>query len=760
MAIINHNKINMDINEGLIRGFSPEGFYKSSNSKDAGKDDFFSHKIACVPFQIAITGRNYNGCHSVSWGNCDLSDTFKFRGIKETDFTEETYEKAYGTDYGNDLSSRANNIEKEIVLEYFQEEYQIKAEVCYHFAKGAAAIRCFTRVTNESENDICLSHLSSAYLQGIAMNGLSKWYSKDRIKLHYCMNGWQAEGQWRQNSLEETGLYPASAYNIMNSVLLTSIGTFSTNKYLPFAVLEDLETGTSWYWQIENSSSWYFNIGFRCPADHPAGSLYLECGTCDERNLGWTKTLIPGQNFTTPVVAAGTTDGGFEESVRELTKYRRNCLYPTKSWQGEMPINFNDFMNSLWGQPTDRRLIPLIDAAAKAGAEMFCIDAGWFGDETPPFKYAFEYGDWIESKDRFGEYKLQGILDYIKSKNMIPGIWLEIEVCGNQSEMSKKDDSWFLMRNGKRIGGGTRYFLDFCNPEVVTHELNVIDGLYKRGIRYIKNDYNDDFGIGCDYSDGGSAGDGILTYIKGFYRFIELVHEKYPDLTIENCASGAMREDYGILSRFHLQSSSDQVIHTRYPSIINGALANVIPEQLGSWSYPFPIEIGYYDKPETIQTPEYLDRMKDCEETIFNMVTGFCGTLYLSGHIDYADENNFEMIRQGVEIYKNERAFIRNSFPFWPLGMKRINDTDTFLAQGLIDGDNKRALVAVWRRETVHSVIELELPQFKNRSIEARQYYPIAGKAHDVEFSVKGSKLVVKLPRQNSGRLFEIVVKD
>lgn len=756
MSTISHNKFNMYFKDGLIRGIIPKFLHEKYKKSSDESNEILLHKFSCVPFQIAISGRNYSGGHNVSWGACDLSDSFIFKGFKEILHEE----GSYASNYSDFLSSSAHNIAKEIIMEYFNEEYQLKLEMVYQFANESDVVRSATKVTNMGIKDVCLTHLSSSYIQGIAIDGLTKWYEKDRIKLHYFMNGWQAEGQYRESSLEDMGLYPASAYNITNSVLLTSIGTFSTNKYLPVAVLEDKETKASWYMQIENSSSWYINIGFRCPADHVAGSMYVELGTCDERNLGWTKTLSPMQEFTTPVVAFGTTMGGLEESVRELTKYRRNCLYPKKAWAGEMPVCFNDFMNCLWGQPTDRKLIPLIDAAAKAGAEVFCIDAGWFGDENPPFKYAFEYGDWIESKDRFGDIKLQGIIDYIKSKDMIPGIWLEIEVCGNQSEISKKDDSWFLMRNGKRIGGGARYFLDFCNPVVVEHEMKVIDGLYARGIRFIKNDYNDDFGIGCDYNDGGSSSDGMLTYIKGFYKFVDMVRQKYPDLILENCASGAMREDYGILSRFHLQSSSDQVVFNRYPSIVNGALANVIPEQLGVWSYPYPIEIGDYDKLETIQTDAYLERMRNGEETIFNMVTGFCGALYLSGHIDYADDNNFLLIRHGIEIYKKEREFIRNSYPFWPLGMKKINDENTFIAQGLINETNTRALLAVWRRETQSPVIELLLPQFANKDIKVVLHYPKPDSGYDVDYYFKGDTLVIKLPHKNSARLFEIIAMN
>lgn len=40
-----------------------------------------------------------------------------------------------------------------------------------------------------------------------------------------------------------------------------------------------------------------------------------------------------------------------------------------------LKVIFNDYMNCLWGHPTAEEEFPLIDAAAEAGCEYFCIDA-------------------------------------------------------------------------------------------------------------------------------------------------------------------------------------------------------------------------------------------------------------------------------------------------------------------------------------------------------------------------------------------------
>ena len=163
---------------------------------------------------------------------------------------------------------------------------------------------------------------------------------------------------------------------------------------------------------------------------------------------------------------------------------------------------------------------------------------------------------------------------------------------------------------------------------------------------------------------GGSATDGLVTHMRAFYSFIDEVRAGHNHLILENCGSGGMREDYGILSHFHLQSSSDQEIYHNYPSILGGGLAAVLPEQLGIWAYPYPLLFSDMKNPDALKTKAYQDMMKDGEQTIFNMINGMCGNMYLSGHLEAADELNMGLIKEGIAIYKVERKHIHNSYPF------------------------------------------------------------------------------------------------
>jgi alpha-galactosidase len=47
-----------------------------------------------------------------------------------------------------------------------------------------------------------------------------------------------------------------------------------------------------------------------------------------------------------------------------------------------LPVIFNDYMNCLMGDPTPEKVETLTTPAAEAGAQYFCIDCGWYADDS------------------------------------------------------------------------------------------------------------------------------------------------------------------------------------------------------------------------------------------------------------------------------------------------------------------------------------------------------------------------------------------
>jgi len=676
-----------------------------------------------LPFQLAIAGVPHTGWPAKVTGFTTIPSEMKL--VKEEHAAEKN------------------------TLEYIHETLGLKVVVERYIYPNINIVRQFTKVINESSEPVVITHLSSAYALGVCDGGVLPWYDENKIKANYCLQAWEGEGQWRSATLEDLGLYPTCNRLCSGAVAFDSVGSWSTGKYLPMAVLEDKETNKSWYFQIESSANWRFEIG--CQVGSDSSSLFIHCDAASERNGGWTKTLQPGECFEAVPCAIGCCDGDFNDAIQQLTKYRRTVLLPKKAWDGDYcPLVFNDYMNCLWTRTTDKKLIPLINKASELGAEAFCIDAGWFGsgDES----WNDKLGSWYPNEALFGEKGLKGVIDHINSKGMHAGLWLEMECVGEGSELGQKPDSWFLIKDGKRLGGKDRQFLNFANSEVREHFYSVLESLIGMGVTYFKCDYNASIAAGAD-TDGQNAADGLLTHTRAFYEFIEQVKERHPNVILENCASGGMRADYGMLSRFHLQSFSDVEEYEQCPSVLGGMLAAILPEQLGIWACPYPIKMEDAETPEVLESPEYRKSMADGEQSIFSMISGMCGNMYLTGRADYADEVNFALIQEGATCYKKERAHIHNASPVWPIGFTRLGDEKKPACVGLLSEDKKRMLLMVWRFKG-NAEIAIPLEKWKSGVVSAKQTYP--AKDYDVDFRMDADTLRVTLPKEYQARVFEI----
>jgi alpha-galactosidase len=718
----NHGEIH------LTYANTPEGLRLSQCNPDPGVTPGGA-PLAYPPFVLGIAGRPLGFMQAALLGQADLPLAMAMQ--EHTTCAERLW------------------------FRYRHAELGLAVECELQLVPGCSVIRQSNTVINEGTQPVVLTHFASASVQGICGDPPAPWADPERFRIHYCQQTWQGEGQWRSGGFEELGFIQSSNMPTGAAFHLSSIGSFSTVRFLPMLVVEDRATGKVWYTQLESSTQWHLEVGQRGSWTNPGGGLYLHADACDERFGGWARPLAPGERFTAPPAAWGCCHGDFGAAIRELTTYRRTLL-PAPAWEGECPVVFNDYMNCLWGDPTIEALTPLIGAAARAGAEAFCIDAGWFGPRGRSWGNGL--GDWNPSDDRFGPEGLGGVLRAIAERGMIPGLWLEMEVVGGDSELARNaPESWFLHRHGQRVNGGPRWFLNYANPEVCDYIMGKIDALIALGAGYFKNDYNDCVGIGDD-TFGGSCANGLIEHARAFYAFIDTVRAKHPRLILENCGSGACRQDYGILSHFHLQSFSDQVDYLHCPSIIIGGLAGVVPEQYGIWAYPLPLEHGQKKTPELLASHEYQARMADGEQTIFNMVNGLCGNLYLSGRIDCADALNQRLIEEGVALYKMERPFIRQAHPVWPLGMLRFNDQCNFGAVALADPTETRLLLAVWRiGATPGKTIQIPFSRHAGRGASVRQIYPIAPEYQlPAGWSPNPGHLTLTFPCPNQARFFEL----
>lgn len=632
-----------------------------------------------------------------------------------------------------------------MTVKYLTEGDKLEVTVKMQFIKGADAVRQINSVKNISKEKVTLTHFGSAALMGIAGGGLSKWYEDDsKIKVHHCLSHWQGEAQWREDTLEHIGIYKKTAHSWdYLSWRVRSVGSWSTGRHYPLVMVEDTESGTIWYMEIESGYNWTIELGNRNGHKDRVGTFFMEANAADEET-GFVKVLRPGETFTAAPAIWGCTDGSFDEAVRQLTIAKRETT--VAKWDNPeniAPACFNDYMNCKWGAGKYENEVVLVDKAAECGVELYCLDAGWYNGGG--------LGEWKSNEVKYHGEGVKKIFDYIKSKGMTPGAWLEIESLCPATPMF--DNGKKLKRNGVDVCNS--HFVDFTDKYQCDYIEAVFDMLYEAGARFIKNDYNRSVMYGAEIN-GSSPAEGLKKHTEAFYALIDRVQKKYPDLYIENCGSGAMRCDTGTLRHFELQSTSDQELYYNNPSIISGSAAYLAPEKAGIWSYPYPITFYQKKDPDAaFADEEYMASKKDGEETVFNMVNTLCGVPYLSGRIDKADDFNTQLIREGIEVFKKYRTHAAKAFPVWPDGHLSVLDR-THSSLGFISPDGKKMTLAVWKFNDMNEVIKIDLSKyFEKGKSQAKLAYPTA---IDTEYVYNANTCIlsVKMPKDRTARFFEI----
>ncbi len=593
-----------------------------------------------------------------------------------------------------------------LVLTHADPVLGLQVESIYEAYHDVPVVRRYARVTNKGKAPVGIEYLSSALLHNFSS---PRAFEKD-LRVHYCMNSWQTEGQWRAAKPSEIGFVDNGNFSV-SAAFFNSIGTWSTARYLPMGMVENKDLKVIWFWQIEHNGSWHWEL-----SDTSDKMVYAYIGGPDALHAQAWKNLQPGESYQTVPAGVGCVQGGFDEAVAALTAYRRAaCIRPRMDTE-KLPVIFNDYMNCLEGDPTTEKELPLIDAAAAAGCEYFIIDAGWYAERQE--NWWGSVGAWQPSKTRFPG-GLQQVLDHIRDKGMISGLWLEPEVVGIHSPLASKPDAWFFQRHGKRVIDHSRYLLDFRNPEVRAYLDSVVDRLVGQyGIGYIKMDYNVD-GLEGTELHADSFGQGLLEHNRALLAWLDTVLSRYPKLTIENCSSGGGRMEYAMLSHLQLQSSSDQTDYRLYPAIAVGSSAGVLPEQLAVWSYPMQNDMA--------------------DAASFNMVNAMLFRIHQSGHLAKLTAPSLQQVKAGIRVYKETiRPHIRQAVPFYPLGLPDIVDRVSPIAIGM-RGPGKH-FVAVWR---LSGPAEVQVPGIGS------SYQLLYPTDLDIGATASGDGVRIVFPREN-----------
>ncbi len=488
------------------------------------------------------------------------------------------------------------------------------------------AAEVVTSVENTGSKSVTFEMLSSFTLG--SLSPFSTGLAPESVKIHRMRSTWSAEGRLVTENAEDLQLEPSWKCYSANSVRFGSVGSFPVRGYVPFCAVEDTAHGVTWAAATTHASSWQMEL-YRQDF-----GLSLSGGLADREFGAWCKTLVPGETFTAPKAVLTAVRGGVDEAAQALAENIRRSIEPLlPESEKTMPVLFNEFC-STWGEPTEETVLRHVRALKGKNLGYYVIDAGWYDDKS--FEAATKLGKWELSRKHF-PHGLKYVVDAIHDAGMKAGIWFEFEIAGRDEPDCFSKTNWLLTRDGVPVTAGDRRFWDMRKPEVQDYLAGrVIDFLRSNALDYVKVDYNETIGLGCDGAE--SLGEGLYEQIAASREFFARLRRELPDVVLEICASGGHRLCHSFLELACMASFSDAHECDEIPIIAANMHRMILPRQSQIWA--------------VVKAEHPLQKL------YYRICGGLLGRLCFSGEPDALTAEQWTVMDEGTEFYAKAAPII------------------------------------------------------------------------------------------------------
>lgn len=420
-----------------------------------------------------------------------------------------------------------NNAVKTII-ELKDKVYSFFVNVCYRAWQDADVIETWTEISHQEKKPVVLSQFASAYLP----------IRRGDVWMSHLYGSWANEGRLIQEPLEPGMKVIKNKDGVRNSHTAHAEVMFS----LDGKPQENEGTVIG--------AALCYSGNYKLRIDTHDDEFHHFFAGINEENSAYT--LKKDELFRTPELALTYSDEGLSGSSRNFHRWARlhklaHGTTPRKillnSWEGV----YFDINQQGMGQ--------MMSDIASMGGELFVMDDGWFGDKYPRKNDSSSLGDWVVDKNKLPE-GIEGLLSDAKKRGIKFGIWIEPEMANTASELYEQHPDWVLKAPERDLvlgRGGTQVVLDLANPAVQDFIFGVVDGLMTSypEIDYIKWDANMSIlNHGSQYLTKDNQSHLYIEFHRGFEKVCQRIRAKYPDITIQACASGGGRANYGILPYF------------------------------------------------------------------------------------------------------------------------------------------------------------------------------------------------------------------
>lgn len=312
-----------------------------------------------------------------------------------------------------------------------------------------------------------------------------------------------------------------------------------------------------------------------------------------------------------------------------------------------------------------------MDLAAAAGAEQFVVDAGWWsspdGDAASDFVHG--WGTYQVDTDRFPD-GLSALSDHAHQLGMRFGLWVEperidratINQPGGAAErfLATRDGRYDpAVPDSRSIAAQVCFAMPEARQWVTGRLVELIDAIHPD---YLKWDNN--FWINCNrVSHGHGTGDANFLHVRGVDMVRDDLRARYPDMEIEDCASGANRLSLDMLMYSDASWLSDRTAPSdRVRHNLEGLLD----------IFPAPYLLTFAISTEAEPMADDGDGVHDFPSLMRSRMPGALGLSMPTG--DMSEGSRQSLTRQ-IDLYKRVRPILLDSVSF-ALGPQQVSLPD------------------------------------------------------------------------------------
>lgn len=444
--------------------------------------------------------------------------------------------------------------------------YPFNVTVCYRAYQDVDMIETWTEIENLEKKPVVLTRFDSGYLP----------IRRGDVWVSHLYGTWANEGRVAQERLEPGMMTIKNKDGIRNShtdhaeVMFSLDGKPQENTgrvigaALCYSGNYELRIDT-------RDTDWHqFYAGI-----NPDNSAY---------------TLAPKEVFVTPELALTYSDEGLSGASRNFHRWARNHKLAHGNELRKILLNSWEGVYFDINEPGMDQMMADI---ASMGGELFVMDDGWFGEKYRRLSDNSSLGDWVVDREKLPN-GIGWLVERADAHGISFGIWIEPEMTNSVSELYEKHPDWVIKapeRDAIQGRGGTQLVLDLSNPAVQDYVFGIVDGIMTENPRidYIKWDANMSLvNHGSQYLPKDRQSHLYIEYHRGFAAVCDRIRAKYPDVTIQACASGGGRANYGVLpwfDEFWVSDNTDalQRIHMQwgtsyfFPAIAMASHISAVP---------------------------------------------------------------------------------------------------------------------------------------------------------------------------------------